>query len=168
MGPEIIVFSGFSNNRGQKSADLVISEPRNITALPTSQSWDDLTSGYYLVQSITCHHCPLSTWYDTCLLYTSPSSHRKEWQTHLLQHTALVVCETERRPHTNATAAAPPPSKPPQQQHHHHSTHSSRGGGDLAPPSTQYTWQILKNKGRRKNKTYQIQNRNTFQKSEAV
>ena len=29
MGPEIIVISGFRNNRGQKSADLVISELRN-------------------------------------------------------------------------------------------------------------------------------------------
>ena len=31
MGPEIIVISGFRNNRGQKSGDLVISEPRNYS-----------------------------------------------------------------------------------------------------------------------------------------
>ena len=67
-----------------------------------------------------------------CIGLTSPITHNKESQTHLRQHTALVVCETELRPHTNATAAAPsPPSKPPQ-AHHTSSTaaaqqqHSSR------------------------------------------
>ena len=30
-----------------------------ITALPTTQNWDYLTFGYYLVPSITCHHCLL-------------------------------------------------------------------------------------------------------------
>ena len=137
MGPKIIVISGFRNNRGQKSADSVISEPRN-TALPSSQNWDDLTFGYYeyLVPRISCHHCLLCTWYNTCLLCTSPITRNKESQTHLLQHTALVVCETELRPRTNATTAAPPPSKPPQK--HHTSRDSSRGGGNLKSPATVY------------------------------
>ena len=73
--------------------------------------------GYYLVPSITCHHCLYCTWFDTCLLYTSRITHNKESQTRLRQHTALVVCETELHPHTNATAAAPPSSKPPQAHH---------------------------------------------------
>ena len=37
MGPEIIVISGFRNNRGQKSADLVISEPRNNSSSNLSE-----------------------------------------------------------------------------------------------------------------------------------
>ena len=91
---------------------------QEITAhLPTFQNWDNLTFGYDLVPSITCHHCLLCTWYHICLLYTSPITQNKESQTHLRQHTALVVCETELRPHTNATAAAAAPSKPPQAHH---------------------------------------------------
>ena len=64
------------------------------------------------------------------------TTRNKESQTNLLQHTALVVCETELRPHTNATAEAPPPSKPPQQ--HHSSRDGSRDGGDLTSPATVY------------------------------
>ena len=116
MGPEIIVISGFRNNRGQKSADLVISLSPEITALPTSEL-GLFEYGYYLVPSITCHHCLYCTWYDTCLLYTSPITHNKESQTHLRQHTELVLCETELRPHTNATATAAPPSRSPQAHH---------------------------------------------------
>ena len=37
MGPEIIVISGFRNNRGQKSADSVISEPRNNSSSNLSE-----------------------------------------------------------------------------------------------------------------------------------
>ena len=37
MGPEIIVISGFRNNQGQKSADLVISEPRNNSSSNLSE-----------------------------------------------------------------------------------------------------------------------------------
>ena len=32
MGPEIVVISGLRNYRGQKSEDLVISEPRNSSS----------------------------------------------------------------------------------------------------------------------------------------
>ena len=55
-------FSVFRNNRGHKSADLVISEPGTNTSL-----FQSLTTGmfflldYYLVLSITCHHCPYCT-----------------------------------------------------------------------------------------------------------
>ena len=37
MGPEIIIISGFSNNLGQKSADVVISEPRNNSSSNLSE-----------------------------------------------------------------------------------------------------------------------------------
>ena len=37
MGPEIIVTSGFRNNGGQKSEDLVISEPRNNSSSNLSE-----------------------------------------------------------------------------------------------------------------------------------
>ena len=37
MGPEIIVISGFRNIRGQKSVDLVISEPRNNSSSKLSE-----------------------------------------------------------------------------------------------------------------------------------
>ena len=37
MGPEIIVISGFRKNRRQKSADLVISEPRNNSSSNLSE-----------------------------------------------------------------------------------------------------------------------------------
>lgn len=37
MGLEIIVISGFRNNRGQKSAGLVISEPRNNSSSNLSE-----------------------------------------------------------------------------------------------------------------------------------
>ena len=37
MGPEIIVISGFRDNRGQKSADLVISQPRNNSSSNLSE-----------------------------------------------------------------------------------------------------------------------------------
>ena len=49
MGPEIIVISGFRNNRGQKSADLVVSEPRNNSSSNLSEL-GLLTFGYYLVR----------------------------------------------------------------------------------------------------------------------
>ena len=121
--------------------------PEITTALPTSQNWDYLTfnCGYYLVPSITCHHCLIYTWYDNSLPYTSPKTYNKESPTHLRQHAALVLCETELRPHTNATAAATP-SKPPQvnhsssntQQQHISRDSSSRGGGDQTSPATTY------------------------------
>ena len=113
-----------------------------ITALPTSQNWDYF--GYYLVPSITCHHCLLCTWYDTCLLYTPPIIHNKESQTHLRQHTALVVCETKLRPHTNATAAAPP-SKPRQR------TTAAETAAEASMTERhrrQRTCQVIKNKGK--------------------
>ena len=133
------------------------------TALPTSQNWDYLTFGYYLVPSITCHHCLLCTWYDSYPLYTSPITHNKESQTHIRQHTALVVCETELRPDTQ--------TRQQQQQHTHQNHHtsttpapyqqhrskdSSRSGGDLTSPATMYV-PDFENKGKRQNKTYQFQ-----------
>ena len=117
MGPEIIVISVFRNNRGQKSADLVISEPRNNSSSNLSELRLFFTFGYYLVPSITCHHCLLCTWYGFYLLYTSPITHNKESQAHIRQHVALV-CEKELRPHTQTRQLQPPPPpKPPQQQH---------------------------------------------------
>ena len=113
---------------------------------------------------LSCHHCIYFTWYDTCLLYTSPITHNKESQIHLRQHTALVVCETELRPHTNATAAAPPPSKPPLAHHisttaaahqQHSSRDSRRGGGDLTSPAAVYMPDFT-NRGKRQDKTYQF------------
>ena len=133
--------------------------------ISTSQNWDYLIFGYYLVPSITCHHCLYCTWYDACLLYTSPITHNTESQAHLRQHTALVVCETELRPHTNATAAAaPPPSKPPKAHHtstttatlrQHSSKDSSRGGGGLTSPATVCV-PDFKNQGKRRNKSYRF------------
>ena len=124
MGPEIIVISGFRNNGGQKSADLVISEPR-ITALPTSQNWDYLSFGYscYLVQYQVSH---VTTAYSVpgtipvcCIRHPSPTTknhycchttaHRACLFFFFFNHPADVVCETELRPHTNVTAPPPPP-----------------------------------------------------------
>ena len=123
---------------------------------------------YYLVPSITCHQCLLCTWYDSYLRYTSPITHNKESQTHIRQHAALVMCETELRPQTQTR----------QQQHHHHQNHhssttpapqqqhssrdSSRGGGDLTSPATMYV-PDFKSIGKRQNKTYQF-NINHFPK----
>ena len=115
MGPEIIVISGFRNNRGQKSADLVISGPRNNSSSNLSELG---LFDFWILPRTKYHMSPVHiycTLYNTCLLYTSRITHDKESQTHLRQHTALVVCETKVHPHTNSTAAAAaPPSKPPQ------------------------------------------------------
>ena len=37
MGPKFIVITGCRNNRGQKSADLVISEPKNNSSTNVSE-----------------------------------------------------------------------------------------------------------------------------------
>ena len=62
VGPEIIAISGFRNNRGQKPADLVISEPRNseVAALSTSQNWDNLTFAYLFYFILFAHFSPAS------------------------------------------------------------------------------------------------------------
>ena len=84
MGPEIIVISGFRKNRGQKSADLVISEPRNNSS---SNLLELGLFDFWILRrtSIACHQCLLCTWYDTCLLHTSPIIHNKESRTHMLR-----------------------------------------------------------------------------------
>ena len=146
MGPEIIVISGFRNNRGQKSADSVISEnhplwdqksslflgsgiieARNqriwwflspeITALPTSQNWDYLTFGYYLEPSITFHHCLLCTWYDN-LSAVYVTQHLQQIITNTPTTTTAyrACCVRDRASLFVLTQTS-------KQQHHHH--HSS-------------------------------------------
>ena len=65
-----------------------------------------MTFGYYLVPSITCHHCLYCAWYDTCLLSTSPSPTTKNHK-HTYDSVPRLLCAT----------APPPPSKPPQAHH---------------------------------------------------
>ena len=115
-GPEIIDISGFRYNLGHKSADLTISEPRNNSYFNLSELG---LFDFWILPRTKYHISPLPVLY--LVLYLSAVhvtiTHNKESQTHLRQHTALVVCETELCPHTNATAAPPPPSKPPQAHH---------------------------------------------------
>ena len=116
IGPEIIVISGFRNNRGQKSADLVILEPRNNSSSNLSELG---LFDFRILPRTKYHMSPLPilylVWYLSAVHVTI--THNKESQTHVRQHAVLVVCETKPRPHKNATAAAPPPSKPPQAHH---------------------------------------------------
>ena len=103
-----------------------------------------------------------STVHVCCTRHPSPST--KNHKTHpRRQHTAVVVCETELRPHTNVTAAAPP-SKPPQQGHHISTTTAAqllnRGGSDQTSQATVYV-PDFSTKDKRQNKTYQLKKKNT-------
>ena len=151
MGQKSIVISGF-RNRGQKSVDLVISGPRNNSASNLSElgSFD-----FWILLRTTYHMSPqpYCTWYDTCLLYTSPSPTTKN-HTHIYESMPRLVCARQsfvltqtrqqqqqhhRNHHTHTTAAA---------QQQHSSRDSSRSGGGLTSPATVYV-PDFKNKGKR-------------------
>ena len=85
-----------------------------ITALPTSQNWDYLTFAYYLVPSIACHHCRYCTWYDTCLLYTSPSPTTKNHK-HTYDSMPRLLCARQSFVLTH--------TRQQQQQQHHRNHH---------------------------------------------
>ena len=72
---------GTRKNRGHESADLVISEPRNntfsiVSELELFDFWILPRTKYHM------SHCLFCTWYDTCLLYTSPNTHTAKNRKH--------------------------------------------------------------------------------------
>ena len=156
MGPEIIVISGFrNNNRGQKSADLVISEPRN-----NSSFFQPLRTGIFLLLDTTSHQVSHVTTANTvpgmilvcCTRHASPTTknHKHTYDSilRLCARQSFILTQTR------------------QQQHHHHRNHHSRhttpapqkkqrsrrdrsrGGGDLTSPATVYV-PDFKNKSKR-------------------
>ena len=160
MGPEIMVIPGFRNNRGQKSADLVISEPRNnsssnLSELGILDLWILPCIKYHMSQlPIQC-----LVWYLSAIHVTI--THNKESRTHLYDSVPRLSCARQSFVLTQTR----------QQHHHHHRNHhrhttpaaqqqhssrdSSRGGGDLTSPATVYV-PDFKNKGKRQNKTCQF------------
>ena len=75
-----------------------------ISALPTSQNWDYLTFGYYLVPSFTCHHCLLcnTTAHRACCMRDRASSpHKRDSSTTMKTTTAAP------QQHHSSTTAAP-------------------------------------------------------------
>ena len=91
MGPEIIFISGFRKNRGQKSADLVISEPRN-------NSFSNLSElglfHFWILPRTKYRTSPVSTLY---LVWYLPAVHvthhpqQRGTNTHTTAHRACCV-----------------------------------------------------------------------------
>ena len=139
-----------------------------ITIIPTSQNWDYFyTFAHYLVPNITCHQCLCCTWYDTCLLHTSPITYNIETNTPTIAYRACCVRDKASSSHTrnsSSTSTIKTTTGTPHQQHNsstaaaqqqHSSRDSSRGRGELTSPGTVYV-PDFKNIGKRQNKTYQF------------
>ena len=174
MGPEIFVISGFRNNRGQKSADLVIYEPRNNSSSNLSEL--GLFDFWILLIPRTKYHMsPVPTLYLVWFLSAVHVTHHSQQRitnTHTTAH-ALVVCETEVRPHTQTRQQQHyhhqnhHSSTPPAPHQHHSSRDSSKGGRGLTSPVTMYV-PDFKNKRQTAKQDLLIQHETTFQKWEAI
>ena len=111
MGPEIIVVSWFRNNRGQKSADLVISEPRNNS---TSNLSELRLFDFWILPRTMYHMSPLPIMYLVWYLSAVHVTHHPQQRITNTPTTAYRACCVRDRASSNATAAAARRSKPPQ------------------------------------------------------
>ena len=148
MGPEINVISGFRNNRGEKSADLVISEPKNDSCSILSELG---LLDFWILPRTKYHMSHLPTLYvpGVITVCSSPITHKKKSQTHLLQHTTVVVRDRASSSHkrdSNSTTTIKTTTPAPHQQHSSSTScrDSTRGGGDLTSPATVYVPDFLK------------------------
>ena len=189
------VISGFRNNRGQNSAHLFgdFWEPRNTSSSSSPSSLSELRLFDFGILPRTKYLMPplptLHLWYDACLLYASPITHSKEWQTHLRQtaYRACLLCarqsfvlthtrqQQQQQQHQNHhTSTTPAPH-----QHHTSTTpaphqqrqHQRRWWPNVAGDSVRARLS-KKNTGKRENNTYatksQIKIKTTFQESGAI
>ena len=139
MGPEIIVILGFRNNRGQKSADLVISEPRNTSSCNLSEL-GFLDTASYQVSHVTTAYTVPGMIPVCCTRHPSPTTNNPK---HTYDSISRLLCARQSFVLTQTRQ---------QQHHHHHRNHHSRttpaphqqhssrdsssGGGDLTSPAT--------------------------------
>lgn len=172
MGLEIIVISGFRNNRGQKSAGLVISEPRNNSSSNLSELG---IFDFCILPRTKYHMSPVPTLYLVWFLSAVHVTHHPQQRitnTHTTARRACCVRDRASSSHTNATAAAAPPSKPPQQ----HDTSTTAAAQQQRQQQRRWWPNVAGDNVRARFQKYRqtakqdlpIQHKTTFQKSEAI
>ena len=144
MEPEIIVISGFRNNRSQKSADLVIFGPRNDSSSNLSELG---LFDFWILPRTKYHMSHVTTDYSVpgmipvcCTRHPSPTtrSHKHTYYStpHLLcARQSFVLTQTRQQQHHHQNHHSSTTPAPHQQ---HSSRDSSRGGGGLTSPATMY------------------------------
>ena len=147
-----MVISGFRNNRGQKPADLVISEPRNNSSSNLSELG---LFDYRILPRTKYHMSPLPILYLVSYLFPVHVTHHPQQRITDTPTTVYRACCVRDRASSSlkrdsTTTTIKTTIGTPHQQHS--SRDSSRCGGDLTPPTTVYV-PDFKNKGKRENKT---------------
>ena len=160
MGPEIIVISGFRNNRGQKSADLVISEPRNNSSSNLSELG---LLDFWILPCTKYHMSPLLILYLEWYLSAVHVTHHPQQRITNTPMTAYCACcvrdrasSSHKRDSSCTTTIETTTGTP----HQHHSSSAAEETAAEAVVTYGRRRQVyvpdFKNKGKRQNKTYQF------------